>query len=84
MRIKLINKLKSQHPHTLEKHLMDHKGIKRHGRTFRRLGKRLGWELHEYKHARTVMREAMKESEFIGGGKGKLRIRHEAIWGAGK
>lgn len=44
---------------------MDRKGIKRPGRTVKRLGKRLGWELHECKHARTVMREAMKESEFL-------------------
>lgn len=65
---------------------MDHKGIKRSGRTVRRLGKRLGWELHACKRARTVMREAMKESEFLkkGGKKSKLRIRHGAIWGAGK
>lgn len=65
---------------------MDHKGIKRPGRTLRQLGKRLGWELHECKHARTVMREGNKESEFIKGvgGKSKLRIRHGAIWGAGK
>lgn len=65
---------------------MDQKCIKRSGRTVRRFGKRLGWEIHECKHARTVMREAMKKSEFLkkDGKKSKLRIRHGAIWGVGK